>query len=233
MQVPVRDLTGAEVDQIDLNEAVFGVPMRPAVVHQALVRQRANSRQGTASTKTRGHVSGGGRKPWPQKHTGRARAGSRRSPIFRHGGTTFGPHPRDYSQAMPRKMRRLAIRCMLSDKRSTGALVVLQDLNLAEGKTQGMANLLETLDVRGGTLIVTRDSDEKVIMSARNLPKVKTLPASLLNVGDLLKYEHLVITTDAIRRAEELWARGDIDRHRAPPVEEPPKRKRAPRRRAS
>ena len=233
MLVPVKDLTGTDVDEIDLSEAVFGVPMRPGVVHQALVRQRANIRQGTVSTKTRSQVSGGGRKPWQQKHTGRARTGSRRSPLFTHGGVTFGPHPRDYSQAMPRKMRRLAIRCMLSDKRGTDALVVLQNLELAAGKTQEMVQLLSALDILGSTLVVTREPDEKVIRSAQNLPRVKTLPASLLNVGDLLQYQYLIMTTDAVQRAEELWARGVIDRHRFPPVEEPLKRKRATRKRES
>ncbi len=231
MKVPVRDLTGAEVGQIDLNEAVFGVPMRSGLVHQALVRQRANNRQGTADSKTRGQVSGGGKKPWSQKHTGRARTGSRRSPIFRHGGVIFGPHPRDYSQAMPRKMRRLAIRCMLSDKRDTGTLVVLQDLDLAQGKTQDLVQALSALDIAGSTLVVTRDSDVKLARSARNLPRVKYLPASLLNVGDMLQYQSLIITTGGVQRAEELWAR-DIDRHRFPAVEEPVKPKRAPRKKA-
>jgi len=232
MKVPVKDLTGAEVDQIDLNEAVFGVPMRPAVVHQALVRQRANSRQGTAATKTRGDVAGGGKKPWSQKHTGRARTGSRRSPIFRHGGITFGPHPRDYSQDIPRKMRRLAIKCMLSDKQGSGTLTIIQALDLAEGKTQEIVQLLGALAIEGSTLVVTRDPDEKIKRSARNLQKVKTLPAALLNVGDLLQYESLVMTTDAVRQAEDLWAKS-ANRHRLPEVEEPVTKRKTTRKRES
>ena len=215
MQVPVVDLTGSEVGQIDLNEAVFGVPMRQALVYQAVVRQQANARQGTRETKTRAQVSGGGRKPWAQKHTGRARAGSRRSPLWRKGGVTFGPHPRDYSQRLPRKMRRLAIRCLLSDKQAGGNLVVLREMALAQGKSKEMAGLLAALEVRGSALVVTRESEVNVIRSARNLQKIKTLPASLLNVLDLLRHEYLVITVDAVHRAEELWGR-EIDRKRSP-----------------
>ena len=228
MKVPVRDLTGNEVDQIDLAEAVFGVPMRSAVVHQALVRQRANSRQGTSSAKTRGEVAGGGKKPWRQKHTGRARTGSRRSPIFRHGGITFGPRPRDFSQDMPKKMRRLAIKCMLSDKHGTGTLTVIQALELSDGKTQEIVQLLGSLSIQGSTLVVTKNPDDKVKRSARNLRKVKTLPAALLNVGDLLQYESLVMTVDAVRQAEELWSR-NVSKRRLPELEEPPKKSRAPR----
>lgn len=220
MQVTVKDLTGAEVGQIDLNEAVFGVPLRPALVHQALLRQRANSHQGTAETKTRGQVSGGGRKPWAQKHTGKARAGSRRSPLWRKGGITFGPHPRDYSQRLPRKMRRLAIRCLLSDKQASANLVVLKELDLAQGRTKEMAGLLAALDIQGSVLVVTQESDPKVVRSARNLQKVKTLPASLLNVLDLLRHDYLVMTVDAVHRAEELLGR-EIDRKRSPAQEQP------------
>lgn len=214
MQVQVKDLKGADVEMIEIADAVFGVAMHPAVVHQALVRQRANSRQGTHDTKTRSEVSGSGKKPWPQKHTGRARAGDKRSPVWRHGGIVFGPHPRDYSQDMPRKMRRLAIRCLLSDKLAGGNLVVVQNLDFAEGgKTKEMANLLKALNIQDTALIVTPQAHAAVIKAAGNLPRVRTLPAPQINVGDLLKYRHLIITVDAIRKAEDLWSKG-IDRKR-------------------
>jgi len=233
MQVPVKDLTGAQVDTIDLNEAVFGVPMRSGVVHQALVRQRANARQGTSDTKTRSEVKGSGKKPWAQKHTGRARAGDKRSPLWRHGGIIFGPHQRDYHQDMPRKMRRLALKCMLSDKQSTGTLVVLKDLNLAEGKTKEIAKVLEALKLEGSVLMVPAVADAKLAKATRNLEKVKSLPASTLSVGDLLKYQHLVMTVDAVKKAEELWVR-DIDRRRvAETVEAPTSNRPRPARRSA
>ena len=206
MQVPIKDLKGAEVATMDLNDAVFGLPMNRALVYQAVVRQRANARQGTADTKTRNSVSGSGKKPWPQKHTGRARAGDKRSPLWRHGGTVFGPHPRSYTQALPKKMRRLAIRCMLSDKQRNGELIILQDLALADGKTKEMADLLKVLDASATVLLVTAGADSKVIHAAQNIERVRTLPAALLNVGDLMKYHHLVMTVDAVKEAEGLWA---------------------------
>ena len=214
--VPVKDQKGKQVSQLTLSETVFGVPMNEAVVWQALVRQRANARQGTASTKTRGEVAGTTRKPWRQKHTGRARVGTRMSPIWRKGGIVFGPKPRDYSQAMPRKMRRLAIRCLLSDKRADGSLEVLKDLKLDQGKTKELLTVFEALKLEGSVLLVTNGSDPASIRSARNLSNVKTMPANLLNAGDLLKYEHLVMTVDAVKRAEEIWSTTKIDRKRAP-----------------
>ncbi|MCL0102184.1 50S ribosomal protein L4, partial [Dehalococcoidia bacterium] len=179
-----------------------------------------------------GEVAGGGKKPWAQKHTGRARTGSRRSPIFRHGGITFGPRPRDYSQDMPKKMRRLAIKCMLSDKHGSGTLTVIQALDLTDGKTQEVVKLLGALSIQGSTLVVTRNPDEKVKRSAKNLSKVKTLPAALLNVGDLLQYESLVMTVDAVRQAEELWAKPG-NRQQLPEEAEPKRKRRSPRKPAS
>ena len=216
ISVPVKDLSGKQVAKLGLNEAVFGVEMNEAVVYQALVRQRANERQGTASAKTRGEVSGTTRKPWRQKHTGRARVGTRMSPLWRHGGVVFGPSPRSYAKAMPRKMRRLAIRCLLSDKRRGSELSILQDLNL-EGKTKEIVALFEALDIGGaGVLIVTKGPDAALIRGARNLERVKTIPAALLSVGDLLKYRFLVMTVDAVRAAEQIWARQKINRKRVP-----------------
>jgi len=205
VQVPVHNLSGEVVDHIELSEDVFGVPPNQAVVHQALVRQLANARQGTASTKTRAQVSGGGRKPFRQKGTGRARRGSSRSPILRGGGVAFGPHPRSYRQAMPRKMRRLALRCILSSKVAEGEMVVVEGLIFEEPRTKEMARILAALGVSSSALIVTAEADVNVYKSARNLEKIKTLPANLLNVVDLLSHRILMITVAGVRRVEEIW----------------------------
>ncbi len=205
VQVPVHNLSGEVVDHIELSEDVFGVPPNQAVVHQALVRQLANARQGTASTKTRAQVSGGGRKPFRQKGTGRARRGSSRSPLLRGGGVAFGPHPRSYRQAMPRKMRRLALRCILSSKVAEGEMVVVEGLTFEEPRTKEMARILAALGVSSSALIVTAEPDVNVYKSARNLEKIKTLPANLLNVVDLLSHKILMITVAGVRRVEEIW----------------------------
>ena len=205
VQVPVHNLSGEVVDHIELSEDVFGVPPNQAVVHQALVRQLANARQGTASTKTRAQVSGGGRKPFRHKGTGRARRGSSRSPLLRGGGVAFGPHPRSYRQAMPRKMRRLALRCILSSKVAEGEMVVVEGLIFEEPRTKEMARILAALGVSSSALIVTAEPDVNVYKSARNLEKIKTLPANLLNVVDLLSHKILMITVAGVRRVEEIW----------------------------
>ncbi|MBI2846452.1 MAG: 50S ribosomal protein L4 [Chloroflexi bacterium] len=205
MQVPVKNILGEVVKEIAVRDDLFGVPMNEAVVHQALVRQLANSRQGTADTKIRAEVSGGGRKPRPQKGSGHSRQGSIRSPLWKGGGVTFGPHPRSYAQRMPKKMRRLALRCLLSSKVSEGQLVVVENLNLDGIKTKGIQKVLEALGVHSSVLVVTKDTDQNVVRSAQNLAWVKTILARLLNVADLLKYNNLVVTEDAVRRVEEIW----------------------------
>ncbi|MFQ5987854.1 MAG: 50S ribosomal protein L4 [Dehalococcoidia bacterium] len=205
VQVPVHNLSGEVIDHIELSEDVFGVPPNQAVVHQALVRQLANARQGTASTKTRAQVSGGGAKPFRQKGTGRARRGSSRSPLLRGGGVAFGPHPRSYRQAMPKKMRRLALRCVLSSKVAEGEMVVVEGLTFEEPRTKEMARILAALGVSSSALIVTAETDVNVYKSARNLEKIKTLPANLLNVVDLLSHRILMITVAGVRRVEEIW----------------------------
>lgn len=204
VQVPVHNIQGEVVDHIALKDEIFGVPPNQAVVHQALVRQLANARQGTASTKTRAQVSGGGRKPFRQKGTGRARRGSASSPLLRGGGVAFGPHPRSYRQAMPRKMRSLALRCVLSAKVAQGEMVVVDELALNEPKTKEMARILAALGVGFSVLIVTAGPDPNVYKSARNLDRTKTLPANLLNVGDLLAHRVLMLTVAAVRRVEEM-----------------------------
>ena len=205
MQIPVYNINGEQTKEIELSDAVFAVPFNQAAVHQAMVRQRANARQGTACTKTRSEVAGRKGKLFRQKGTGRARAGSVRSPLRRGGGVTFGPKPRDFSQAMPKKMRRLAIRCMLSAKVESGELKVLEKLELKEVKTKEMAGLLAALGLKSSALVATSQPNEKVIRAARNIPKVKTTPASLLNVVDLLSFNTLLMTEAAVRQVEALW----------------------------
>ncbi len=205
MEVPVYSLTGAVVKHIEISDQLFAVPFNQAVVHQALVRQRANARQGTACTKTRGDVSGSSRKLFRQKHTGLARAGSRKSPLRRGGGITFGPKPRSYRQAMPKKMRRLALRCVLSAKASDGELMVLEQLRLDQPSTKEMAQTLAALGVNSSALIATSEPEVNVIKSARNLVRIKTIPANLLNIVDILSHKTLLMTEDAVRKAEQLW----------------------------
>ncbi|HEY48536.1 MAG TPA: 50S ribosomal protein L4 [Dehalococcoidia bacterium] len=205
MKVPVRNIKGKVVDEIELDETVFGVPPNEAVVHQALVRQLANARAGTADTKGRSEVSGSTRKLYRQKHTGFARAGSRRSPIRRGGGVAFGPQPRSYRQAMPRKMRRLALRCVLSAKVADGELSIIDSFGLKQPVTKKLVNALNILGIESSVLLVTDEPDLNVIKSARNISGVKTLPASMLNVVDMLSYRILLMTVDAVHRVEALW----------------------------
>ena len=188
-----------------LKEEIFGVKLRPHLLHQAVMMQQNNRRAGTAATKSKGFVRGGGKKPWKQKGTGRARAGSTRSPIWVGGGTIFGPQPRDYSYRMPKKARREALLSALSLKRSEGKIIVLAALEVAEAKTKLMRRMLEELQVKSA-LIVLPEADDKVALSVRNLPKVKALKVEGLNVYDLLRYEHLIMTEKALRLIEERLA---------------------------
>jgi len=205
VQIPVYNLSGEVVKHIEISDHVFAVPFNEAIVHQALVRQRANARQGTSDTKTRGDVAGSSHKLFRQKHTGQARAGSRKSPLRRGGGITFGPHPRSYEQALPKKMRRLALRCVLSAKITDGELKVVERLELEEPKTKEMSRILTALEMTSSTLIATSEPEENVIKSARNLPRIKTTPANILNVVDILSYKMLLMTEAAVRKAEQLW----------------------------
>ena len=209
MEVPVYSLSGEVVKHIEISDRVFAVPFNQAVVHQAVIRQRANARQGTASTKTRSQVAGSGRKLFRQKHTGMARAGSRRSPLRRGGGITFGPKPRSYRQDMPKKMRRLALRCALSAKARDEELMVLEQLELDQPKTKEMAGILAALGVDSSALIVTSEPEENVVKSARNLAGIKTMPANILNVVDILSHKQLLMTEAAVRKAEQLWGGGN------------------------
>lgn len=205
VQLKVYNTAGQVVGEIEVRDDVFNQPFNEAVVHQVLVAQLANRRQGTADTKTRGEVSASGRKLYPQKHTGRARRGDAGSPILVGGGVVFGPHPRSYRQDVPKKMRRLALKCVLSDKANNGRLIVVDRLELTSPKTREMANILAALKIDGSAIIATSHVDDMVVKSARNLPAIKTMPASLLNVADLLSYRYLVMPVDAVRVVEDLW----------------------------
>jgi large subunit ribosomal protein L4 len=205
VKVPVYGLNGEVAEQIELSEAVFAIPFNESVVHQAMVRQLANGRQGTASTKTRGEVSGSTRKLYAQKHTGRARRGDIKSPLLRGGGVVFGPKPRSYRQSMPKKMRRLALKCLLSAKIREGNVRLVQELDFKEPKTKDMVNVLSSLGIDSSTLIVTAQSTLNVTKSAANLAEVKVVPSALVNVLDLLSYETLVATVPAIRNIEQIW----------------------------
>ena len=207
MKAEVYDLNGEVVEQIELSEAIFALPLNEAVVHQAMVRQLANERQGTASTKDRGEVAGSTRKLYAQKHTGRARRGDIKSPLLRGGGVVFGPRPRSYRQSMPKKMRRLALKCLLSAKIREGNMRLVRDLDFREPKTKDMVNALSSLGIDSSTLIVTAQSAPNVTKSAANLTEVKVVPSALINVLDLLSYEMLVATVPAVRNIEEIWGK--------------------------
>ena len=205
-QVPVYNMAGKVIDQIDLNDKIFAAPIKEVAIHQAAVRQMANMRQGTASTKTRAAVAGGGAKPWRQKGTGRARQGSTRAPQWRHGGIVFGPHPRDYRQDMPRKARRAAVRSLLTSKVTENRLKVLDQLQLEEGKTKHVVALLKALEVDGKALLSMGVGDENTVRAARNVPTVKTVPAANLNALDLLNYDTLILTKEGVDVLERFLA---------------------------
>ncbi|MDD4875795.1 MAG: 50S ribosomal protein L4 [Dehalococcoidales bacterium] len=207
MEVPVYNLAKEVVKHIEISDDVFGVMFNQSVVHQAVVRQRANLRQGTASTKTRSEVRGSSKKLFRQKGTGSARAGSIRSPLRRGGGITFGPKPRSYRQQMPKKMRQLAIRSVLSAKMGDGELIILEQLQFDEPKTKKMAQILTTLGIESSALIAMSEPGINVVKSAHNLPRIKTSPANLLNVVDILSHKMLVMTESAVRNVELLWGK--------------------------
>lgn len=205
-KVAIYNVQGAQVGEMELNDEIFGIEPNEAVVHEAVVMQLASLRRGTHATKTRAEVRGGGRKPWRQKGTGRARAGTIRSPLWRKGGIVFGPKPRDYAYSIPRKKRRLAIKSVLSSKVNTGDLIVLDNLTLPAPKTKEMVQVLNNLKVDKKALIVTVDNETNVERSARNIAGVKPLAADGINVYDLLNHDKLIITKDAIAKVEEVWA---------------------------
>ncbi len=198
-QVSVYNTSGQVTKTIDLDESIFGIEPNAPVMHQALLRQQANARQGNASSKTRGQVGGGSAKPWAQKGTGRARQGTTSSPLWKGGGVVFGPHPRKYTQDMPKQARRVALRSALSNKVAEDQLVVLDELKLAEPKTKEMSGILAALPVETSVLIALPERDEDVERAARNLPAVKVLQVGFLNVADLLSYDYLVMPEAAVQ----------------------------------
>ena len=205
-KVDVYDIKGKKVSDVELAEAIFGIEPNEAIVHSVLVNYLANQRQGTQSTKTRAEVRGGGRKPWRQKGTGRARQGSIRAPQWVKGGIALGPKPRSYKYTVNKKERRLAIKSLLSSKVLENELTVVDKLELKEIKTKTMVKALSDLKVEGKTLIVLADKNENVLMSSRNIEGVKTILLNNINVFDLLKYNNLVLPLETVKKIEEVYA---------------------------
>ena len=205
-KIDVYSIEGKKVNEVELNEAVFGIEPNEAVVHSVLVNFLANQRQGTQNTKTRAEVRGGGRKPWRQKGTGRARQGSIRAPQWIKGGIALGPRPRSYYYTVNKKERRLAIKSILSSKVLENQLVVVDSLDMKEIKTKEMVRVLNNLKVEGKTLMLLAEKNENVQKSARNIEGVKTTLVNTINVYDLLKYKNLVVTLDTVKKLEEVYA---------------------------
>ena len=204
-KVTVFDKSGSQVGDLELTESIFAAEIKPDLMHDAVLAQLRGKRQGTASTKTRSEVSGGGRKPWRQKGTGRARHGTIRSPIWVGGGITFGPKPKVYKNNLPKKKRKQAVRSALSSKVAEEKFLVLDDLNFEAPKTKEVVSLLESLNIEGEkVLLLLADKDENIYKSARNLPRVKTLVAQAINIFDILNHDYVVATQNAISRVEEV-----------------------------
>lgn len=206
--MPTVDVIAADrskVGEVELDPKVFAVDVRPGVVHEALVRQRASRRQGTAATKEKGQVRGGGKKPWRQKGTGRARAGSIRSPLWRGGGTTFGPHPRSYRSRMPKAKSLQALRGALSAKAASGGLLVLEHLPDEPPKTKTVATLVKQLALEGSALMVVDQPSDRLRLAARNCPQVAVLPLASLNLYDVLRHRYLITTRADLPRWSERW----------------------------
>jgi large subunit ribosomal protein L4 len=202
MQVPVYNVQGEQVRETELQDEIFAAPINEALMHQALLRQLANARLGTHKAKTRGEVRGGGRKPWRQKGTGRARQGSIRAPHWKGGGVVFGPQPRSYEQKMPRKMRRQALRSALSVKAAGSQLVLLEALEMAEPRTKEIVGILQNLGIESSALILLPGRDDVILRSVQNLPEVRMLVAQYLNVRDLLKYDYVLMPLASVEVIE-------------------------------
>ncbi len=202
MQVPLFNQRGEKVGTTELSDAIFGIEPNKSVMHQALVRQLANARQGTSDVKSRAEVAGGGSKPWRQKGTGRARQGSTRAPHWRHGGVAFGPTPRSYEQKMPRQMRRLALRSALSAKAAEGQIRIVEELKLDAPRTRHIEDFLGGLLVDSSALIILPEANPTVVKSAANIADVKTLRAHYLNIRDLLGYDYIVMPLSAVKAIE-------------------------------
>ena len=203
--VSVYDMTGKKTSSKKLSDDIFGIEPNVAVMHSAVINYLANQRQGTQSTKTRSEVSGGGKKPWRQKGTGHARQGSTRSPQWTHGGIALGPKPRSYRFALPKKVRRLAMKSAFSTKVAAGEMMILKELTLDEIKTKTMVNLFGALKADKKVLLVLPENDQKVILSARNIPGVKTALVNTLNVYDILNCDKFIVVKDAVAQLEEVY----------------------------
>ncbi|MCR5825884.1 MAG: 50S ribosomal protein L4 [Oscillospiraceae bacterium] len=204
--INVVSMTGSKVGEIELNDAIFGVEPNMSVVHEVVKNHLANCRQGTQSALTRAEVSGGGRKPWRQKGTGRARQGSTRAPQWTHGGIVFAPKPRSYSYVLNKKVKRLALKSVLSAKAADGELIVVDKIEMGEIKTKTFRQFLEAVKADGKSVVVTPEVNANVVKSARNLPGVLTAPAKLINVYDLVNAKYLVLDKDALAVIEEVFA---------------------------
>jgi len=204
--VKILDKNGSEVGSMELNDNIFAVEVNEHVMHQAVVQYLANQRQGTKGTKTRAEVRGGGRKPWRQKGTGRARQGSIRAPQWKGGGVVFAPKSRDYSFKLNKKVKRLALKSALTSKVNDNNLIVLEDLKLEQIKTKDMKNVLNNIKVSSKALVVLEEGNENAVLSARNIPDVKTASVNTINVYDILKYDFLVVTKEAVGKIEEVYA---------------------------
>jgi len=215
MKIDVQDRAGKKVRSIDIDDAVFATKPHRSLVHQAMLAQRANLHRGTHKTKSRGEVRGSTAKLFRQKGTGRARMGSNRSPIRRGGGVAFGPRPRSYAQALPKRMRRLALRSVLSAKAASDKLRVIDELSFEKPQTKEMKSVLAALGFERSTLVVTGQPAESVKKSVGNLPKVSWMPAAYMNVLDLLNHQGLLMTEDAVRAAESLWGGDRVNKRRA------------------
>ena len=205
MKLALHNTKGIVIGSVDVRDDVFDAPMNAPLVHQVMVGQLANRRQGTAKTKTRAQVAGGGAKPRPQKSTGRARQGSIRSPQWRGGGVVFGPIPRSYRQRTTKRMKRQSLKAMLSSKVRENQLVVVENLELEHDKTKDMAQFLRSLDVSSSVLLVADGAGPETLRAARNLPRVRTIPSALLNTLSILNARKVVMTLDAVRNAEVNW----------------------------
>jgi len=205
-KVNVLNMSGAVVEELELNDNVFGIEINEHVVYETVKNQLANKRQGTQSTKTRAEVRGGGKKPYRQKGTGRARQGSRRAPQFTGGGVVFAPKPRDYSYSLPKKVKRLAMKSVLSSKVVDSELIVLDQLTMEDYSTKKAVEVLSNIKAEKKALIIVNDNNDKVKKSFANIPFVATLPVGEINVYDILKYDSLVLTKDVVKRIEEVYA---------------------------
>jgi large subunit ribosomal protein L4 len=218
VKLPLNNLRGSVVREIDVRDDVFARRQNDAVVHQVMVGQLANRRQGTAKVKNRSAVSGGGIKPRPQKYTGRARAGTIRAPHWKGGGTVFGPTPRSYRQRTPKRMRKLALVTTLSSKAREGGVIVLEDLNLANAKTKELITVLGAVGAGSSVLLVADGASSDVIRASNNIPRLKAIPSQSLNATDILNFQSIVMTEDAVRNAEAIWG-GRFERKPSPALE--------------